>query len=41
MNYILEHEDISNYLLDSKYVDFESCFIVPKITWWGDVYEFR
>lgn len=23
MNYILEHEDVSNYVLASKYVDFD------------------
>lgn len=31
MNYILEHEDISNYLLASKYVDFDKKNIQDKV----------
>jgi transglutaminase-like putative cysteine protease len=31
MNYILEHEDVSNYLLASKYVDFDKKIIQDKV----------
>lgn len=31
MNYILEHEDLSNYLLASEYVDFDKKIIQDKI----------
>lgn len=31
MNYILEHEDLSNYLSASKYVDFDKKIIQDKI----------
>ena len=31
MDYILEHEDLSNYLLTSKYVDFDKKIIQDKI----------
>lgn len=31
MDYILEHKDLSNYLLTSKYVDFDKKIIQDKI----------
>ena len=31
MNYILEHEDISNYLLASQYIDFDKKIIQDKV----------